>query len=151
MSNFINEAEIRKTLSILKGDGNLFEIRILKGKKTISGYFKDAETAVTALSKLNLRGTNVYLTLNDINEGCYSRQQRDQFLESVPTTSDSDIVGYQWMLIDLDPVRPAGVNCYRSSASCSSHLRHACRFPRGFGRLGLHRGGSQSATRLFVA
>ncbi len=111
---YIDENEIRKTIALLKPNGELFEIRIPAPKGgAISGYFRDAETLISQLKKQNLAGVNVYITLNRINEACYSRGQKDKliFVKKIePTTSDSDITDYEWLMIDLDPKRPSGTS-----------------------------------------
>lgn len=104
----ICEEEIRKAIHVLKGDNVLFEIRIISphSKEPISGYFMNADTAIECLKKQNLMDTNVYIVLNTINEACYSRTQRDTFRKVKTATSDNDIEFRDWILIDLDPVRP---------------------------------------------
>lgn len=93
---------------------------MLDGRKNIqSGYFTDAGTMIEALKKISLRESNVYLTLGYVNKACYSRVQRDTFRSKPGTTSDTDIDGYQWMLVDLDPVRSADVS------SSDEELDHA--------------------------
>lgn len=125
-SEYINVAELKKTLAILKPDGQLFECRILKevnGKKTtISGYFKNTDTLLSACEKVDLRNTNVYITLNFVNEACYSRTQRDRFISSATTTSDNDIIGYQWFFIDLDPIRATGVSSSDDELKASAEM-----------------------------
>lgn len=106
--------KVKAALGILKSPGQLFEIRILKGKSIISGYFTDVETLEESFKTVDLRGSNIFYTLNTINPDCYSREQHNCFRQSKTTTSDSDIVAYQWMLVDLDPVRATGIS---SSAS----------------------------------
>lgn len=112
MNDMLNEQELRKALNILKPDGQLFEIRALKKfpKRTISGYFTDIDTAVKELMKQDLRDYNVYFTLNEINPDCYSRRQRDKLIVPENTTTNQDIVAYEWLFIDLDPVRVAEVS-----------------------------------------
>ena len=106
----VDVERIKESLGILKQEGQLFEIRILKGKKIISGYFKNADTMVKALDTVDLKGANIFYTLNYINEDCYSREQKDCFRLSATTTGDKDIDSYQWLLIDLDPVRSTGIS-----------------------------------------
>ena len=66
MNNYIDEAEIRKTIALMKPNNELFEIRVIhKNGKTLSGYFTDDDTLLEALNKVNLKGTNVYITLNE--------------------------------------------------------------------------------------
>ena len=106
----IDVERIKEALAILKPNNQLFEVRVLKGKTTISGYFTNVETLAKAFNKIGLNGANVFYTLNAIDPSCYSREQHDKFVQSKTTTSDSDIVAYQWMLIDLDPVRKSGIS-----------------------------------------
>lgn len=113
MSEFYDETEVRKTLRLMKPDGELFEIRLLKKnpKRTISGYFKSADKMLEELAKLDMRGFSAYITLNKVNEDCYARAQCDHFLMSPEnTTSDGDIQGYNWLFVDLDPVRSSGIS-----------------------------------------
>ena len=103
-STNIDQNKIIEALTLLKPEGQLFEIRILQGKQTISGYFTDGEKLLKELNKISLKGANVFYTLNQIDDSCYSREQHEKFRQTPKTTtSDNDIVGYNWLLIDLDP------------------------------------------------
>lgn len=107
----LNENEIRKAIAVLKPAGELFEVRMFGNKKKIiSGYFKDADTLIDAFNKVDARNQNIYITLNTVNESCYSRIQHDKFLQVSDTTADKDIVGYNWFFVDLDPVRTTGIS-----------------------------------------
>ena len=109
----IDENEIRKTIALMKPDGRLFEVRIIynDSKKTTSGYFRDAEKLITELKRIKLVNCNVYITINYIDAACYDRLQKDKFIDYPKvTTSDNDITGYEWLLIDLDPKRPSGTS-----------------------------------------
>lgn len=111
MTNGIIEPEkIKEALTILLKENNLFEVRILKGKTTISGYFTNSDVLLNEFNKVDLRGANVFYTLHRIDESCYSREQHDCFRQVKTTTSDNDIVAYQWLLVDLDPVRRTGIS-----------------------------------------
>ena len=108
-----DENEIRKSISIMKNQNDLFEVRIVtSSKKNVSGYFRNAETCINALKGIRTNDNcNVYINLNVIRDECYSRQQRDRFMNNVsPTTTDSDIDLYTWFLVDIDPVRAAGTS-----------------------------------------
>lgn len=109
---FVNEAEVRKALAILKPGGEPYEIRILGSNKktTISGYFSDADTLMAAFDTVDLRNMNVYITLNVLKDGADQRLQNNHFLKTDTTTSDNDIAGYEWFFIDLDPVRLSGIS-----------------------------------------
>lgn len=119
--NEINEAELRKALTIMNPENKLFEIRVMKKqqKQTISGYFRDVDMAVEGLKKLDLRGFTCYITLNRINDACYGRIQHDQFRVPENTTQDADITMYDWLFVDLDPIRVAEVS------STDEELEHA--------------------------
>jgi len=111
MKPLFDENEIRKSIAVLKPNGTLFEIRVVyEDKRNFSGYFRDAETLIRQLKTLPDGNHNVYMTLNNIKDACYSRVQRDCFVKNAPTTSDIDIESYAWMLIDLDPSRPKGTS-----------------------------------------
>lgn len=107
MSNF-DMTEVRRSIAAMKPDGKLFEVRVVYDNKSVySGYFRDAEALVSELSKLEAKDCNVYLSLGEINDACYSRKQKDRFLKGTQSTGDRDILRYEWLMIDLDPVRPA--------------------------------------------
>ena len=107
-----DENEIRKVISIMKPENSLFEIRVISGGGNASGYFRNADTCINAMKKLRMDGnSNVYITLNGIKDECHSRQQRDCFVRNAkPNTSDSDIYCYDWLMVDIDPVRAAGTS-----------------------------------------
>lgn len=111
--NFIDETEIKKTISVMKPDHQLFEVRVIYGNnnQNLSGYFTDADRLIEGLRHINHKNCNVYITLNQIDTACYSRMQRDEFYKSVKTsTKDNEIDGYDWLMIDLDPQRVTGVS-----------------------------------------
>jgi archaellum biogenesis ATPase FlaH len=107
----VNTTELRKAISQLKADGELFEVRIMGERiKPISGYFTDVETLIKAFDTVDLRSTNVYITLNPPLDALYSRQQADKLIAAKQTTSDKEIAWYEWLFIDLDPIRPTGIS-----------------------------------------
>lgn len=122
-SEYIDENELRKTISILKPGHQLFEIRIISGqgsqKKIISGYFTSAETVIKAFDTVDVRNRNIYISLNEMNPACYSREQHDKFLQVSQATADSEILRYLWFFVDLDPVRLSGVSSTDSELECA--------------------------------
>lgn len=109
--DYINAAELDKALQILNPNGKPFEIRVIGGNTAPhSGYFTDVNTVIRELGKIDLRGRNVYFTLNNLKPGVFDRAQQNRFMQKVNTTSDSDIDGYKWLFIDLDPKRPSGIS-----------------------------------------
>ena len=113
MAFYIDEAEIRKAIAIFHPDGREFEVRLVEGKKwNMAGVFRDADALIAALKNPRIHpGANAYMTLNRLHEACYARDHHDQFVEyASPTVSDNDVIGYDWLLVDVDPRRPAGTS-----------------------------------------
>lgn len=109
----LNEKEIRKTIALMKPEGQLFEVRVIYGNKAMySGYFTNADDLMRAFDELrNFADCNIYMSLNSINTACYDRIQKNRFEKNAKaTTSDHDVVGYDWLMIDLDPQRPSGTS-----------------------------------------
>ena len=106
--------KVKQSIDLLKPNNELYEIRILQGsgkrKTTISGYFRGTKNLEKAFKTINLSKASVFLTLNSIDSDCYAREQHEKFLQIDNTTSDSDIIAYEWLLIDLDPVRKSGIS-----------------------------------------
>lgn len=110
IERFVNELELRKAIQVLKPHNQVFEIRITGQPKTISGYFKDADTLIAELKTIDLRNTNVYITLNQVNEDCFSRMQSEKLMKGKNSTTDTEIDGYQFLFVDLDPQRLSGIS-----------------------------------------
>ena len=111
----MNELEIRRFLDVIHPDNDLFEIRIIDGKRNYSGYFTNSEMAYNYIKSFN-QG-NIYVVLNQIKTACYGRAQRDTLIQNPKsTTSDSDILARKWVLIDIDPKRPSDCNAEQRRA-----------------------------------
>ncbi|WP_346961084.1 AAA family ATPase [Faecalicatena contorta] len=109
----INQTEIRKAVAVMKPEGQLFEARIIYNTKMMySGYFRDADTLIKAFDNIrDFSDCNIYMTLNSLNDACYDRVQKNRFEKNAKaTTSDNDVVGYDWIMVDLDPARPTGTS-----------------------------------------
>lgn len=102
---------IRQWYDVFKKNKDLVEIRIIDNnlKRTYSGYFTDIEIILKEIRRYD--NCNIYFTLNAINHACYSREQHDKIVTKVKaTTSDNDIVGRDWCLIDIDVEKPSDTN-----------------------------------------
>lgn len=112
-AQYYDEEMIRQTISLLKPNNELFEVRIIgKGnrKRIISGYYTDADTLIKQFDLIDPRGANIYITINKVNEDCYAREQHDCFRQTDANTHDHEIDAYEWLFIDLDPERIAEVS-----------------------------------------
>jgi hypothetical protein len=106
-----NRAFMQKALAALFTSSDVVELRTLhKAKKRVdSGYF-DAEhwtDLLDAAEAANLRNAGVYVSLNPVNPQLLSRYHNRLQEFAAQTTSDRDVVRRRWLLLDLDPVRPA--------------------------------------------
>lgn len=107
----MNEITIRQWYDTFKSGEELVEVRIVDNtyKRTYSGYFTDVNTLLNEIRKYD--NCNIYFTLNAINPACYDREQHDRIVtKPKSTTSDNDIVGRDWILIDIDTKKPSGTN-----------------------------------------
>lgn len=107
----MNEITIRQWYDTFKSGEELVEVRIVDNayKRTYSGYFTDVNTLLNEIRKYD--NNNIYFTLNAINPACYDREQHDRIVtKPKSTTSDNDIVGRDWILIDIDTKKPSDTN-----------------------------------------
>lgn len=109
-------------LSLLHEPDEIIEIRSIDPKPVISGYFRaDSPAIAKELSRYPNR--TFYQTMNRVKSACYAREQHERLIERPhETTTDSDIAGYQWLLIDADPVRPSGVSASREEKEAARRV-----------------------------
>ena len=91
-------------------------------KRVISGYFTDADTLIKQFDTIDPRGLNMYITINKVNDGCYSREQHDCFRQTDLTTHDNEIDSYEWLFIDLDPKRVSDVSSTETELEYAKEL-----------------------------
>ncbi len=108
----LNPEKVRTALNLFHPGDHLFEIRVIKkGSRVYSAYFKDIDSALKNLTENRFpSGAQVYFTFNTLNPVCGCREQMNRFVPGVDATGDSDVVKYEWLMIDLDPERPKGVS-----------------------------------------
>jgi hypothetical protein len=127
-SPVLDEAELHKTVSLLVRPGDVTELRMLgrndRGYDEVcSGYFSDPDKLIAEATRTHLQASGqCYITLNPVKAALLAR--RVDRLETKPkqTTSDGDIERRRWLLIDLDPVRPAGVSATDAEKAASCEL-----------------------------
>lgn len=107
MAERIDEIQIRRTLELMKSPGEVIEVRII-GNKTLSGYFKDIDNLIKQVKRYD--GDNIYFVMNTIKDECYGRTQRENICIPKNTTSDADIEGRRWILIDIDSKKTTGIS-----------------------------------------
>ena len=110
----VNPQLFRQWWDVFHSDDPVVEIRLIgpfNGRKGImSAYFTDCESALEAVSQYG-EGINVFAPFNRIKEACANRKQLGQFMKTESaSTADVDIERRQWLMVDLDPVRPKDTN-----------------------------------------
>lgn len=109
-TNF-NVSEVYKFWDIFKQNNQLVEIRLIASDgRTGSGYFSDPQTMIEAVRPYT-EDYSVYFTINSLQSDCSGKPQRDKIvLRARNTTTDGEIIGRDWVLLDLDSKRVSGVN-----------------------------------------
>ena len=125
---YIDYNETRRAIELLQAPGEVFEVRVIgtaSRKDIISGYFQDADTLFQKFDTIDLRKRNVYITLGEVREECFSRSQCERFEKNpAVTTNDNDIIAYRWLFVDLDPVRPTGISSSDEQLKCAEELQN---------------------------
>jgi hypothetical protein len=108
------QATIHQSLELLHSPGDVFEIRVLdacgRPKSIDAGYFNDLDAAAEAAEGADRAGASgVYVTLNPCNPALLARANNRLVPRPKHTTADSEIVRRRWLLLDIDPDRPAGI------------------------------------------
>lgn len=111
MKNFDElQYEVRKAFETLVEPGKYTEVRILNtSKKTISGYYNNVDKLIQDIQRYDGQ-YNIYLTMNSLCDGVQARSVNCLKVYAKNTTSDKEINCRRWLLIDLDPERPAGIS-----------------------------------------
>jgi hypothetical protein len=117
-------------LRLLHEPGSVFEIRALNPKagrpRTMTGYFNDVAAAADAAKQLDGDFEGVYVTINPVVPALLARAA-NRMRESGrgESTADADVVCRRWLVLDFDPVRPAGVSALDEEKQCARALAGA--------------------------
>lgn len=110
MNSLFDESQMRCWFDIMKQNKKLTEVRLIGNNKVASGYFTDIDVMLREI-KPYLAEYNAYFTINSISPECYGRQQHDKIIvKPKNTTTDLEIVGRDYVFLDLDAHKVAGVN-----------------------------------------
>lgn len=108
-----DKAAILAALPALFNTTDVIELRAFPrgGKKrTDAGYFDCAHWPDLAenAARLSAGGAAVYVTLNPVDPQLLGRYNNRIESWATATTTDKQVIRRRWLLIDVDPVRPAG-------------------------------------------
>lgn len=114
----IDKGEIYKWFNLFVDwkENPLVEIRIGgHGKGMYSGYFKDPDSIIEWVEKYDTN--NIYFAINPLDPQCEHLAQFNKILERpAKTTNDKDIIGRDWVFIDIDPIRMPDINATEEEA-----------------------------------
>lgn len=103
--------DMLRAVEVLSEPGGVVELRALKRSGAVAGgYFDNFDTLSREGAKLDEQGYTAFLTLNPAEPALLARASNRIERGKVERTSDSDIVGRLWLLVDADPERPADVS-----------------------------------------
>ena len=104
-----------KSIRAYNLDKRPFELRFLKGfKGVLSGYFNDLDAAYECI-KIYWRKRTCYFTLQGIDEDIVARcENKMEIVKNV--TTNNDIKTYRFIHVDIDPVRPSGIQASKEEA-----------------------------------
>lgn len=108
--------DIRRFTSLLWRSGDVFELRGLvriNGQQHVtSGFFDDPEAFAQAAAERSGKDDGCYVTLNPTKPELLFRAPKNKVRRAGggETTSDKDVAWRRHLLVDVDPVRPAGIS-----------------------------------------
>ncbi len=108
--------DLRRFTTLLWRPGDVYELRGLvraNGQQHVtSGFFDDPEAFIRAAMERSGADDGCYVTVNPIKPELLFRAPKNRVRRagSGETTSDRDVLCRRHMLIDIDPVRPAGIS-----------------------------------------
>ena len=124
---------LRTTWALFKAADGIVEVRALScgGRSrawagwaagTVVGYFDDEAAFTTAVATLDATGkaAGIYVTLNPVHPALLARaNNRLVAAKRGETVADEHILRRRWLLVDFDPVRPAGISSSTSELQYS--------------------------------
>jgi archaellum biogenesis ATPase FlaH len=118
----LDKKQVYQWFDIMKNGNDLVEIRLIGTNKTASGYFSNPDTLIQEIEPYT-DSYNIYFTINKVNPACYGREQKDKIVQRPKnTTNDSEIIGRDWVLVDLDAKRLSGV-CSTNEEAIKAHKK----------------------------
>lgn len=106
--------DIERTLALLGTEGQTFELRIPEAMgrtgRTDSGYFNIAARLAKSIQPYDGKSPAIYVTINPVDPALKARADNRVREWSKTATADKEITRRSTLLIDCDPVRPAGIS-----------------------------------------
>jgi len=108
---------IKRTLRVMfRDEEEIIEVRALDvqvsgRRRTASGFFDNRAYALTAIRRLEKRGASGnYINLHKISPALLGRaRNRIEYFKPI-ASKDEDVIARKYLLVDIDPERPAGTS-----------------------------------------
>lgn len=131
----IDHEHIAQALELLLAPGQVIELRALNAKiegewraGTYAGWFdrEHIDELIAACERIT-QASAVYFTPNLVNPQLLGRSfnRARMMRDKEPLTSDRDIIGRRWLLIDVDAVRPANLSATEAEKAAAYDLATA--------------------------
>jgi len=122
--------QIRAYFCALVRSGDVHEIRVPNPRDrrlgVISGYVDNEEDFVRLASSIDGTGAeSVYATLNPVTPAILARAANRLQRNAKTLTGDGDVLCYRNLLVDVDPVRPAGISATDREREAALTIRTA--------------------------
>ena len=115
----VNKDQVAWSARLFLKPGSVCEARLLdvvtpdyRLPHTVAGYFDTAEALISEVLRYAPKAQGVYVTMNPVAPALLARaaNRLKTIRQREPLTGDRDIVERCFILLDLDPVRPAGIS-----------------------------------------
>jgi hypothetical protein len=117
-----------KAIRALVPPGAVVEMRSPEygGRKgnVMSGYYNDLEKLINDARQADGKAAGLYFTMNPVKPELLARRVNRSETYAKLTTADHDIERRRWVLIDIDPIRPAGI-CSTDAERDAAHVKAA--------------------------
>ena len=108
------DESILQALRVLYLPGQVVELRVPKGGPdgTISGFFNRGALLAQSAAELSGRYPGIYTTLNPLRPELLQRSPNriTRNADKGTLATDADVIARRWMLVDVDPERPADMS-----------------------------------------
>lgn len=121
---------IKSNLELLFDYGQTFEIRAIRGKKILAGFFRDFDIAATQILPVDTGGeyAGIYVTINEISPELYhNRPDVLQPAYGIKLTGNDDIIRRRWLVIDIDPERQSNTSATEAEKQLAFDIGGAVR------------------------
>jgi hypothetical protein len=110
----VDEEEVMRGFRLLTAPGELYELRVPNCGQNgvVSGYYDSPEALADIVKDVSGQAPGVYMTLNPVDPHKPKElglRPNAFMLDAKSTSRGSDILRRRWLLVDIDPDRPAGV------------------------------------------